>query len=104
MTKSIASDHCAPLNFTAVQWYSSMKIFPSVVDTAVHADYQTIAKEKQQLQEDLDKVKHMMQAKDQQISELKKELKQARLEQKCKWRCVIHKNFYDDYTHAQTLY
>ena len=68
-----------------------MKIFPFVVDTAAHADYQTtIAKE---LQEDLDTVKHMTQAKDQQISELEKELKKAKLEQKCKWRCITTDRF-----------
>ena len=43
-----------------------------------------IAKEKQQLQEDQDTVKHMTQAKDQQVSMLEQELKQAKLEQKCK--------------------
>ena len=76
-----------------------MKIFPFVVDIVGHANYPTIAKEKQQLQGDLDTVEHMTQAKD---LELEKELMKANLEQKCKWRCIIHKYFYDDYAYAQT--
>ena len=95
--EAVATDQCVP--FTSVQYYALTEVSPFVADTAAHADYQTtIATEKQQIQEDLDTVKHMTQAKDQQISVLEQELMQAKLVQKCKWRCNTTDRLRNNYT------